>query len=120
MANWFETEKVPFSWREWQKILNSSKGVHGGKDKRKDLSWQKGNSDWANKSIGTRMNFLARGMYGDKKQIAQVKCFVMSKTGSHEKAKSLKNKKVRWKMTRATQQAKFIPGKYEQPKTEEY
>ena len=36
MANWFETEKVPFSWREWQKIHNSSKGVHGGKDKRKE------------------------------------------------------------------------------------
>ena len=63
---------------------------------------------------------MARGMQGDKKQIAQVKCFVMSKTGSHEKAKSLKNKKVRWKMTRAASQPKFIQGRWEKPQTEEY
>jgi len=113
-GKWYKTGEVPFSWREWAAIHKSSKSIHGQRDKRKDLSWQRGGSDFANKTIGTRMNFMIRGLSGDKNQIAQVKCYVKKKSVSHEGSRNLKNKRVTW-MSASPKKAKFIEGKHVLP-----
>ena len=94
---WYKGTEVPFSWREWGAIHKSSRGVHRQKDRRKDLSFQK-KGDFVNKTIGTRMNFLMRGLAdNDRDQIARVQCYVMRKERGYAKEKTLKGKRVTWK-----------------------
>jgi hypothetical protein len=94
---WYRSADVPFSWREWVWISNSSKGIYKSKDKKRDLPFQK-KGDFVNKNIGTRMNFFLRAFDAkDKDQLAYVSCYVMRKPKSHQKEKTLAKKQVEWR-----------------------
>jgi len=94
---WYRTADVPFSWREWVSVSNTSRPVHKQRDKRKALPFQK-KGDYMNKTIGTRMNFLLRAFDPkDKDQLAYVQCHVMRKPKTFAQEKTLAKKQVEWR-----------------------